>query len=115
MQSTKDIEYLHRTARFSQDLFINTHGIFISLLHMVLFDDTTTIGFVKPSENYIIRRDIMQAKVVDTFKDLYSQDRGEITNLFKTLSAYPMCQVLANTDENGVEFKNCNIAMAGIA
>ena len=114
-QSTKDMEYLHRMARFSQELYINTHGTYISILHMVLFDDTTTIGYVKPSENYRNRRNIMQRRVADTYNELYNQNRGEVTDLFKTLSAYPMCQVLANTNENGEPFKNCNISMAGIA
>ena len=59
-------------AWFSQELYINTHGTFISILHMVFFDDTTTIGYVKPSENYIWLRGIMQERVADTYKDLYS-------------------------------------------
>ena len=114
-KSTKDIEFLHRMARFSQELYINSHGTIISILHMVLFDDTTTIGYVKPSQNYENRRNIMQVRVADIYNELYSQERGEVTDLFKEMSAYSMCQVLANTDENGVQFKNCDIAMAGIA
>ena len=102
-------------AIFAQELYINTHGTYISILQMVFYDDTTTIGFVKPSEMYVMRRDIMQARVVDMYSKLDSQDRGEVTDLFKSLSAFPMCEVLANTNDDGAPFKNCDIAMAGIA
>lgn len=50
---------------------------------MVLFDDTTTIGYVKPSQNYENRRNIMQVRVADIYNELYSQERGEVTDLFK--------------------------------
>lgn len=99
---------------FAAELYLSVMSINLSLVELVRTDNREPILYMSP-EDYYKKNSRLLKTTVSNFKDIIASNDGKASKLIAQFMDSNMCDVFRSTVETNQYYKNCDIAMAGIA
>lgn len=99
---------------YAAELYLSVMSINLSLVELIRTDNREPIMYMSP-EDYYRKNSRLLKSTVDRFKQIVSTDDGKASKIIDQFMNSNMCDVFKSTVDTNEYYKNCSIAMAGIA